>query len=80
MNNTLGALNNYLFEAIERLNDDSLSEDELEIEMRKAKAVNDIGKTIIANGQLALAALKFNDEKNDMEAQTPKMLSGEING
>ena len=49
MKNTLTDLNNYLFEAIERLNDDSLDPDELDKEIKRSEAVTNVANTIIAN-------------------------------
>ena len=62
MKNTLNDLNNYLFEAIERLNDEELNEEELEKEIKRSGAVQKIAKTIIENGSLALQAKKNLDE------------------
>lgn len=62
MKNTLTDLNNYLFEAIEWINDDGLSGEELEKEIRRSEAVQKIAKTIIDNGSLALQAKKHLDE------------------
>lgn len=62
MKNTLTDLNNYLFEQIERLNDDELSEDQLEKEIRRSEAVQKVARTIIENGHLALSAKKHMDE------------------
>lgn len=62
MKNTLTDLNNYLFEAIERLNDDELTEEELDKEIKRSEAVQKIAKTIIDNGTLALQAKKHLDE------------------
>lgn len=62
MKNTLSDLNNYLFESIERLNDDSLSDEELEKEIKRSEAVQKVAKTIIDNGSLALQAKKHFDE------------------
>lgn len=62
MKNTLADLNNYLFENIERLNDDELSEEELDKEIKRSEAVQKIAKTIIDNGSLALQAKKHFDE------------------
>ena len=62
MKNTLTDLNNYLFESIERLNDDSLSDEELDKEIKRSEAVQKIAKTIIDNGSLALQAKKHMDE------------------
>ena len=62
MKNTLTDLNNYLFEQIERLNDDELSEEQLEKEIKRSEAVQKVARTIIENGQLALSAKKHMDE------------------
>ena len=62
MKNTLEDLNNYLFESIERLNDDNLSMEELEKEIKRSEAVQKVAKTIIDNGTLALHAKKHFDE------------------
>ena len=58
MKNTLADLNNYLFESIERLNDDELSSEELDREIKRSEAVQKVAKTIIDNGALALQAQK----------------------
>lgn len=62
MKNTLADLNNYLFEAIERLNDDDLDEEQLDREIKRSEAVQKVAKTIIENGTLALNAKKHLDE------------------
>lgn len=62
MKNTLTDLNNYLFEAIERLNDDELTEEQLDKEIKRSEAVQKVAKTIIENGSLALQAKKHLDE------------------
>lgn len=62
MKNTLTDLNNYLFEQMERLQDDSLDEEALEREIKRSEAVNKVAKTIIDNGALALQAKKHLDE------------------
>ena len=62
MKNTLTDLNNYLFEAIERLNDDSLDETQLDKEIKRSEAAQKVASTIIANGTLALQAKKHLDE------------------
>ena len=62
MKNTLSVLNNYLFESIERLNDDELTDEQLEKEIKRSEAVQKIAKTIIENGALALQAKKHMDE------------------
>lgn len=62
MKNTLSDLNNYLFEQIERLNDDSLDAEQLENEIQRSNAITKVASTIINNGQLALNTKKHLDE------------------
>ena len=74
--NTLGDLNGYLFEQLERLNDEDLDEDMLKMELRRSKAVAEVAKQIIENGKLVLDAQKFVDKRNDAENELPKLLEG----
>ena len=62
MKNTLTDLNNYLFEQIERLQDDSLDQEALEREINRSEAITKVAKTIIDNGELAFKAKKHMDE------------------
>lgn len=62
MKNTLSDLNNYLFESIERLNDDELTDEQLDREIKRSEAIQKVAKTIIDNGSLALQAKKHMDE------------------
>lgn len=59
MKNTTFDLNNYLFEQIERLQDDNLTDEELEKEIKRSKAVTSVAETIVKNGQLQLQAATF---------------------
>lgn len=56
MRNSLGDLNDYLFEQIERVNDDGLTGKDLDEQLKKAKAVVEIGKTIVQNANVVLRA------------------------
>ena len=60
--NKLLDLNNHLFEALERINDDELQGEKLQEEMTRAKTITQIGNTIISNASLALEAKKYKDE------------------
>jgi hypothetical protein len=62
MKNTLTDLNNYLFESLERLTDDSMTEEQLQKEITRSKAVTSVAETIIQNGHLALQTMKHMDD------------------
>lgn len=74
--NTLGDLNGYLFEQLERLNGEDLKGDALETELKRGKAITEVAAQVIANGKLVLDAKKFADDRNDVKAKIPKMLEG----
>jgi len=75
MKNTLADLNNYLFEQIERLNDDNIDEAQLEREIRKADSIVKISEKIIQNGELAFKTMKHMDEFGyGQNRSVPKML------
>lgn len=64
MKNDLNSLNNYLFEELERLNaDDELgSEEQLNKELKRAKAITGVSTAIVNNAKLILDAKKYADE------------------
>lgn len=62
MKNKLIDLNNHLFEQMERLNDEDLSEEDFKKEIERAKAMTGIAQNIIQNGKLMLDSMKFVDE------------------
>lgn len=77
MKNTLSDLNNYLFEAIERINDDDLDDTALDKEIRRAEAVTKVAGTIISNANVQLQALRHMDEYGYKgERSMPALLTG----
>lgn len=63
MKNNLSDLNNYLFEELERLNDDEFLEGEnLDRELKRAKAIATISTGIVNNANVVLKAKKYADE------------------
>lgn len=59
--NKLSDLNDHLFAQIERLNDENLTPEEIEIELKKSDAMEKVSKQIIDVSRLVLDAsnLKF---------------------
>lgn len=76
MNNTLGNLNEILFEQMLRLNNKELKGEELIEEMGRSKLIGDIATKVIANGNLVLQAKKLADNSLDADLEIPKMLEG----
>lgn len=81
MKNTLSDLNNYLFETLERLQDDSLSTEDLQREIVRSQAVTSVAETVIHNGELALKTMQHLNEygygrknRDDLLAPVPNML------
>ena len=74
--NTLTDLNNHLFDQLERLMDADLSSEDLDKEIRRAKAVTSVADIAVRNGELALNVVKhLNEYRRDGElAILPKML------
>lgn len=64
MKNDLNSLNDYLFEQLERLNDDEELKDKesLDRELKRAKAIAGISTTIVNNAKVILDAKKYADE------------------
>ena len=74
--NTLGNLNSYLFEQVERLNNADLSSEEFTKEIERGRAMSGIAKDIISNANIVLQAEKFKDERMDVDRKAPRMLEG----
>ena len=76
MDNNLNSLNNYLFEELERLNDDEeLSmEDNLNKELKRAKAIASVSTAIVNNAKLILDAKKYADEIGSDDVKEVLML------
>lgn len=74
--NTLGDLNNILFEALERLNDGEMKGEELKEEINRSRAISGVAKDVVSNANLALEARKFKDDRYDIKEELPRMLEG----
>ena len=70
MKNSLGDLNNYLFEQLERLNDDEMTEEQVDKEIKKAKVMTDVASKIIETHQTVIEAqklvLEYSPKETDM--------------
>ncbi len=77
MKNTLEDLNNHLFEAMERLNDDELTDEELDRELKRADGMTKVAGQIIQNAELAYKTMVHMAEygyRDTDEMHAPQML------
>lgn len=78
MKNTLEDLNNYLFEQLERLNDDNLSKEDFEKERKKTDSIVKVAEKIIQNGELEFRIIQHMDEYGyglDKNRKVPELLT-----
>lgn len=80
MKNTLGDLNNHLFAQLERLGDEDIKGEELEGEIKRARAITYVASQIIANGSLALNAKKAASSELNQNEKLPAMLEAHTGG
>lgn len=76
MKNTLGDLNNHLFMQLERLNDEDIKGDELDIEIMRAKAITGVASQIINNANTVLKSKELQIEYCKDAKEMPRMLEG----
>ena len=62
MKNKIQDLNNHLFAALERLNDEDLTIDQIETEIERSRAVSAVAVQIISVGNLVLKAEEMKRE------------------
>ena len=74
--NTLMDLNAKLFEQIDKLSKEGISQEELDKEISRSETMIKLAGVIISNGELALKTAKFKDDMMDATARLPKMLEG----
>ena len=77
MKNTLLDLNNHLFEQLERLNDEEITDEKLDQELKRAEGMTRIAAQIIQNGELAYKTMVHMDEYGyglDRNRAIPAML------
>lgn len=72
---SLNELNDKLFETLERITDEDLTEDKLDKELKRAKAVVDVSSVIINNAQTVLEAMKMMDVTGRNTKDMPELLS-----
>lgn len=74
--NKLIDLNNHLFEEMERLNTDGISDEKLTKEIKRTNAMVDLAEQIVDNAKVILEANKFKVEySRSSNVKVPEMLT-----
>ena len=76
MKNTLTDLNNHLFAALERLNDEGITGEKLKEELDRARTISLVGKTVVENARLVLDAQIEMGGGGAAQTASTKMLLG----
>ena len=75
MKNNLSDLNNHLFEQLERLNDEGVTQEQLEKEITRTDAIVKVSKQLVDTASLQLNAAKLKAEYMGLKADDlPTML------
>jgi hypothetical protein len=74
MKNKLIDLNDHLFETLERLNDEELTPEQLQLEVQRAKSITNVAQAIINNGNLMLDAQKHVAEYDGKQQEIPVIM------
>lgn len=77
MKTNLNAVNEYLFEALESLTNDDLTDEQLDREIKRNTAVQKIAQTIIEGGVLALKAKTLYAEYGEKSILSIPLLDGD---
>ena len=73
--NSLLDLHNLLFEQMERLNDEDLTDEQLDKEIKRSKAMGDIAKVAVDNSKTILEAQKYQAEYGLDNHDTPSIFN-----
>lgn len=76
MKNNLTSLNNYLFEELERLNDDEAlkNEENFNKEIKRSKAISCLAQQVVGIANSAVNAIKILNEYNLEKEEIPDIL------
>ena len=75
MKNRLTDLNDHLFAQLERITDETMTSDALDVEIRRAEAIVTVADKIVLNARLQLDACKLVAEHGDRFSKSLPMIA-----
>ena len=76
MKNKISDLRNHMFAALERLSKEDLTQEELQQEIERSKAISEVGKVIVESAKTEVLYAKMTGKKDE---QPTKFLEVEVN-
>lgn len=73
--NSLSDLNNHLFETLERLNDEDLTDEQLKKEIDRAQSICSVSRMIIENANTVISAQRLINEYGDNTHSVTPLIS-----
>jgi hypothetical protein len=67
MKNSITDLRNHMFAALERLNNEELSKEELEMEINRAQAIGEVGKVIVESAKTEAMYMKMQKKQIEIK-------------
>lgn len=61
-------LRDHMFAALERLNDEELTQEQLKVEIGRATAISEVGKVIVDSAKVQVMAVKTMLRKGDLQS------------
>ena len=75
MKNNLADLNNHLFSMLETLEDDEMTDERLEKELKKAKAICSVSSQILKVASVQVSAIKTAEQCGLLNKEMPALLA-----
>lgn len=79
MKNKLSDLNNHLFEQLERLNDEALTEEKFDFEIKRAKAMTGLATQIVKSAEVALRGMEM-IHTGKIGTEAGKLIGNQVKG
>ena len=75
MKNNISDLNNHLFSMLETLEDDEMTDKQLEKELKKAQAICSISSQILKVASIQVSAIKIKEEYSLLNKDMPALIT-----
>ena len=71
-------MRDHMFAALERLNDEDMPAEKMELEIKRARAISDVGKVIVESAKTEILYAKLVKKKEEFPEKFMEEISGSI--